>query len=98
VVGISSDPSSAETGAELAFPFARSFGNTRKNSFASLSSNSGSGNGNEAKGYRNVPSPGPDFVALGLLAPLLVPLFVFVVFVDMDVLQHAEGVVRQNHN
>jgi hypothetical protein len=26
------------------------------------------------------------------------PLFVLVVFVDMDVLQHADGVLRQNHN
>jgi hypothetical protein len=84
------------------FPFPRSFGNTRKNSFASFSSNTGSGRGIEAKGNRCAPSPGTaaDFRALdlGLDAPLLVPLFVFVVFVDMDVLQNAEGVIGQNHN
>ena len=81
------------------FPFPRSFGNTRKNSLASFSSNAGSGSGMEAKGYRNVPSPGPvAFVVLGLLAPLLVPLFVFVVFVDMDVLQNAERVFGEDNN
>ena len=59
----------------------------------------GSGNGSEAKGKRCPPSPGPaDRFAFGLLAPLLVPLFVLVVFVDMDVLQNAERVLRQNHS
>ncbi len=51
VVGISSASTSSEGGdAAPPLPFPRSFGITRKNSFASFSSNAGSGSGIEAKG------------------------------------------------
>jgi len=103
VVGISSDSISSGTAdAAPLSPFARSFGITRKNSLASRSSNAGSGKGIEAKGCNFVPSPATDAdfgaLDLGLLAPFPLPLLVFVVFVDMDVLQHAEGVFGQDRN
>src|ERR1700733_9290222 len=100
---MSSDSNSGGANSSTLSPFARSFGIARKNSFASLSSVAGSGKGIVPNGYKRAPSAlrvaGFEAFDFGRLAPLLpLPLFVLVVFVDMDVLQYAECVLRQNYD
>ena len=91
VTGMSSDSLSGEDSSTMLSPFARSRGIALKNSFASLSSVAGSGNGKVPNGYCGALSVNEDDFAptspFGLLAPFLAPLFVLEIFVDMDVLQ-----------
>ena len=92
VTGISSDSFSGGASSTMPSASARSRGIALKNSFASLSRVTGSGKGNVAKGYRVAPSRVSeddlaDELPFGRLAPLLAPLLVLEIFVDMDVLQ-----------